>query len=348
MGKAEPPRSWGKGRCLAVAVLLLLMLVPASAPAATPVPSPATWKQAPVIPDVSGAVRVRLVIGVNRGRRLGLRAGVFAKLGDSNTEMSPAFYGLACRSPKGLPRSLVPVIERYNRVLLPNPQAVGPCRPWTSFSRRSAATQSATPSSWLTMKAGDMQDSGLIHRPPECGMDETPLSCELRITRPRYALVMTGTNDIGMDIHFRHPQGSQIVKRLTPVVRGIRLRGTVPVLSTAPPALVDDHRLQKFMDDAIERINAGIATVAETMNVPLVNLWRAMRQPQMVNQGMSPDGLHLGVFDIDGPPALLAGDGKVFGRSVAFTREALRHGANRRNLIMLRTLARLDRAAGSR
>ena len=37
-------------------------------------------------------------------------------------------------------------------------------------------------------------------KPPGCPLKGTPLSCEIDATMPRYAMVMLGTNDIGMDM----------------------------------------------------------------------------------------------------------------------------------------------------
>ena len=60
--------------------------------------SPA-WMKAPVVPELGAFGRDLLKRRVLAGKQLGLRGNVFAKVGDSNTEFAPNFYGLACRQP---------------------------------------------------------------------------------------------------------------------------------------------------------------------------------------------------------------------------------------------------------
>jgi hypothetical protein len=76
------------------------------------------------------------------------------------------------------------------------------------------------------------------------------------------------------------------------------------------------------------------------MKVPLINLFRAMTGPEMENQGLASDQLHLGVFGGESSPDMLA-------NSAILTPEALVYGANRRQLVWLQTLKRLDSIAGS-
>jgi hypothetical protein len=183
--------------------------------------------------------------------------------------------------------------------------------------------------------------SGYLKAPSDCGQEETPLSCELRITRPRYVLVMTGSNDIRFDFLVAgHQPGSQLPRRLTPVIRAIRRFGSIPVLSTIPPAPIGPLAWQ-FIGDT----NREIRRLARRLRVPMINLYRVLMSPGMVNYGAGPDSAHLGIFgesefnrvETPGPTTLRD--------SVNFTRDALRYGSNRRNLIWLKTLRRLDRLA---
>ncbi|MBK8293923.1 MAG: SGNH/GDSL hydrolase family protein [Solirubrobacterales bacterium] len=308
-------------------------------------PVDAGWKDDPVIPDISGKTKKQFLKDVAKADSKGLRPDVFAKAGDSNTEVAPALYGLACRRAR-LPgnEDLRKVIARYNRVRLPNSEALPGCRPSTSFSRRSAAARRTTLSYWPSetrdnfLKTYAYGDWGLS---PECKKGDSPLRCEVRFTRPRYVFILAGTNDFGLDASFGLPPGRDVGSRLALVVKQARELGTVPVLSTIPP-----EETKKVGAAEVNRANAAIAGMAHSEGVPLINLWRALDEPQMINHGLGSDGLHLGTKD-DSNGVIFPGP-EVYADSVDFTPEGLRYGANRRNLIWLQTLKALDAAAGSR
>jgi hypothetical protein len=317
-----------------------LWLAPGPRAAAAP-----AWQLAPVVPAFGQTAKKRLVAAVNRGRKLGLRGGVFAKAGDSNTEMSAVLYGLGCRKPRyGRFRFLVATVRRYNRVKLPNPLGFPDCEPSTSFSRRSAATRFGTWSAWSSTRNSAIPPG---YAPPDfCGPAETPITCELRITRPRYLFLMAGTNDLFADRYFGVVPGSEIGQRLMPAIRQARARGVVPILSTIPPLLPSDPDWATFADDAIARTNSGVFRLARRTKVPMINLWRALTAPAMANQGLSVDGTHLATSGFaDQEPTLDPGP-EIFGASVDFRPPALKFGANRRNLVTLLTLARMDRITG--
>lgn len=307
--------------------------------------SPQGWKLAPVVPSFGKKDQQRLRARVVNGRKAGLRAKVFAKIGDSNTEFSPNLYGLACRSPKGISPNLRRTLNAWNKVRLPNPYALSNCRPWTSFSRHSAATLGGVTSFWSMTPVKDLPDVGYGHKPAGCALDVTPLQCELDVMRPRYALIMLGTNDLGLDYAFSITPGSEIVPRLAPLIKAVMARGIVPILSTIPPVIQTDPSRQQWFDEGVERTNAGIWKLSRTFKVPMMNLWRAFAAPGMVNRGLDADGLHLGVagagggFGVDPGPT-------TFIDSVDFRPDALKYGANRRNLIWLKTLAGLDKITG--
>lgn len=303
------------------------------------------WKSAPVVPDIRGKVKRRLRDRVDRGRDRGMRRNVFAKVGDSNIEMTPALYGLACADPvPALSRRLRRVVRRYSRVRLANPRAFPGCTPWNSFSRRSAAAQSGTHSSWSLIPGPKLPATGFLALPEDCEPDETPLGCELRVTRPRYAFVHTGSNDIWLDLYLGNPPGSRIRGRLRKVVNALLAEGTVPILGSIPPIVRGEGKARAIAATFVSRTNAGIRRLARRRHLPFVNLWRAMSNPRMINSGMSEDGLHLSVFNAGGESYVREVGPTTFADSVVFTRRGLRYGSNRRNLILLKTLARLDRA----
>lgn len=319
--------------------LALLSFSPAAF-AATP-----AWEKAPVVPRLSAPVKTELLETVALGQRKGMRARVFAKAGDSNTEMSANLYGLGCRAaPASLSPRLSAVLRRFNAVRLENPSGFPACGRSTSFSRRSAATKSGTWSSWSATKVANMGDE--YWYPPEyCGRQETPLGCELRLIRPRFVFIMSGTNDIGMDSYYGLVPGARAAERLRPVISQARSRGVVPVLSTIPPVQPGDPGKAALFEAGVRRSNSQIFRLATEMKVPLINLWRAMSSPGMINRGLSGDGLHLGVFGAGEIIPSLDPDPSIFSLSTDFSSEALRYGANRRNLIFVKALAVLDRAS---
>lgn len=328
-----------RGTFFRVALFTVLTAVGAQTThAATP-----DWVTAPVVPVLGKRDQARLKARVSAGMALGLREGVFAKVGDSNTEFSPNFYGLACREPAALPARLRPTLARYNRVRIPNPRALPGCFPDTSFSRRSAAAQAGVFSSWSLTTIKDLPDESYWRKPPGCDLESTPLDCEIDATRPRYALVTLGTNDLGMDLAFGSLPGSLIGQRLGGVIRRLLSRGVVPVLTTIPPILRQDPGEQPVFDAGVARTNAGIWKLSRSYRLPLVNLWRAMQAPFMIHRGLADDGLH---FSVAGAGRTMIGNTPgptTLSDSVDFRRKALRYGANRHNLIWLKTLARLDR-----
>jgi hypothetical protein len=318
-----------------------LWLVPGrSAVAALP-----AWQLAPVVPTFGKTAKRHLVAAVDRGERRGMRGGVFAKAGDSNTEMSAVLYGLGCRKPRyGRLRFLAWTVRRYNRVKLPNPLGFPDCQPSTSFSRHSAATRFGTWSAWSSTRNSEIPPG---FAPPDfCRPTETPITCELRITRPRYLFLMAGTNDVVLDQYFGVVPGSEIGERLRPAIRQARSRGVIPVLSTVPPLLPSEPEWTTIAADAIARTNAGIFRLARSTKVPMINLWRALTAPTTVGQGMSIDGTHLAVCGFADQKTTLDPSPAIFGASVDFRPAALKFGANRRNLITLLTLARMDRITG--
>jgi lysophospholipase L1-like esterase len=153
--------------------------------------------------------------------------------------------------------------------------------------------------------------------------------------RPRFATIMIGTNDALTGL----PLGDEYRGHLENVVRGVRQEGSVPVLSTLPPMPIPTAN-GEFGDDRIDEANGIIWQVSLEMKVPLINLWRAMVEPGMENEGLAADDLHLGVFGGETSPDILA-------NSAVLTPEALAYGANRRQLIWLQTLARLDSVTGT-
>ena len=301
-----------------------------------------SWQELPVIPRVKGKTLERFERDLRRSELSGMRAKVFAKVGDSNTEMASALYGFGCSEPRyGRYKNLKPVVARYKRVRLPNLQPMEGCQPWNSFTRRSAAVRSGSLSNWATSLVADLPVAGHGSAPMGCDPDETPIACEIRISRPRFVLIMTGTNDVTFDTVFEVPPGTLGRTSLPELVRAVRQLGSVPVLSTLPPNLVPAST-----PATVYPYNQLIARVAARTGTPLINLWRALTRPKMHNSGMDSGGLHLGRHDELDSQILLPGP-TTYLDSVDLRPAALRYGSNQRNLVWLRTLERLDAVAGA-
>lgn len=289
---------------------------------------------APVLPDLSGAVADRLRREVARANEKNLNPFVFAKVGDSNTEWPQNLYGLGCRQVGyGSNGNLKPVVYRYTRKEFPGLEPFPDCTPVNALSRRSAAAVSGVWTEWLMTPTEDLPSTGIAPPTEECEPQQTPLECEIELIRPRWALIMSGTNDALLGL----PLGETYRRELASMVDRVRELGPVPVLSTLPPMVVPSHTGEAG-ETRISEANRIIEQVATDRQVPLINLHAALISPGMVDQGLASDGLHLGVYGGEAQPDIMRG-------SAMLTIPALRYGANRRNLIWLQALALLDQAA---
>ncbi|HZJ28652.1 MAG TPA: SGNH/GDSL hydrolase family protein [Solirubrobacterales bacterium] len=289
------------------------------------------WRRAPIVPRFTPRSGKGLARAVARSVRTGMRGGVFAKVGDSNSDYPGQFFGLGCRPAElGPHRYLAPTLRRYRSVRLGNLSTYPGCRPPNSFSRDSAAAESNATSEWTITPTEGIGPRFLALAPTECPGRLTPVQCEIELIKPRYITVMIGSGDA----LFGDPLGKAYAENLRTLIGQIRARGPVPILSTLPPmtAPVDG------IPGRIASINRTIHVVARRLRVPMINLWRALDQPRMVNKGHSPDGIHISVYGGDHSPRVLT-------NAANLTPEATRYGANRRHVVWLQTLRRLDRTA---
>jgi lysophospholipase L1-like esterase len=241
--------------------------------------------------DAATVARVREIraAGVARGNRF----NVFAKIGDSITEsgsfmsdIGEGWYELGAFAP------LLPTIDFFRSQVINGDR--------NSFNRASACATAG----WTAARALESDPS-------------SPLRAELAATRPGYALVMYGTNDIDMatpDI---------LRTNLNRIAEIIEQNGTVPILSTIPDR-TDNTRAAGLALTMNERIRA----LAATRHIPLMDFWAAL-QP-LPGKGMDPDGIHPNVYRNMGDAQ--AGD---------FTTAGLRFGYNTRNLVGVLALDRV-------
>jgi hypothetical protein len=220
---------------------------------------------------------------------------VFAKIGDSITESGSflsdigfGWYTLGGWS------ALEPTI-RYFRA---TPATTGSMA--NSFNRQSVCAMGG----WIAADALSNDPDSALRR-------------ELNATRPAYALVMYGTNDLDYGTVTTYRAN---MERILDVIESY---GTVASLSTIP------DRLDRADSAAlVPTFNAAIRDIAATRHRPRMEYWGAL-QP-LPRRGVDADGIH--------PSAYVSASGTACG---VLTDAGLRAGYNMRNLVALALLERL-------
>jgi hypothetical protein len=253
----------------------------------TPTLGPDDWKNMPVIPTgISQQAKLIYQIGILRGNN----PRAFSKVGDCNIIL-PYFVG-AFDQPGaynlGEYSSLQDTIDYFAG----------------SYGRRSeAAKQGMTASSVLSMLWVDQK---------ECLASEMPLTCELRVNHPMFAIISFGTNDAYSQANFE-----KVMRHIIEISIG---NGTVPILATKADDAEHDNS-----------INREIANLAYEYQLPLWNFWAAV-QP-LPYHGMSVQFLeHLS-------------SGTSTDTNFNFTGENLKYGWTMRNLSTLQILDAMRKAA---
>jgi hypothetical protein len=225
---------------------------------------PDSWKNLPVIPET---VSQKMIDLYKKGQESGNNKRAFSKAGDCETsseyflspfDLGPKNYTLGSHS------DLQEVINHFRG----------------SFGRVSiAAKPSFSVSSMFTSLWSD---------PALCG-DEYPISCEYRINRPAFALIMFGTNDV-------HNSPDVFEKNLRALIEFSLKNHVIPILATKADNLEGDGR-----------INATIAQLAYEYEVPVWNFWRAVQG--LPGNGMKEDQVHFTYApnDFDNPDDMLRG-----------------------------------------
>jgi hypothetical protein len=222
-----------------------------------------------------------------------MRPDVFAKIGDSITESASflsdighGWYEL------GAYDHLQSTVSYFSRVRFDDGS--------NSFNRASACAMGG----WLAAYALAMEPMSALRR-------------ELDYTRPGYAIVMYGTNDLDRITPeaFTHD--------MTRILDVIESYGCVPVLSTIPDRL---DRPEAGM--RVPAFNTAIRTMATSRHLPLVDYWRSLQG--LPRNGIDSDGIHPSAYAINGNVAC-----------GVLTPDGLRFGYNMRNLVTLFALDRL-------
>jgi hypothetical protein len=219
-----------------------------------------TWQSWPVVPNVTEAMRELY----RRGQETGNNPRTFSKIGDG--EISAEWFFTAFDLGEdhfdlGPYQNLTPVIEHFAG----------------SFARTGMAARRG----FNTQRILDESESD----PNFCESGEAPLTCELRLHRPAFAILSLGTNQVWKPEEFESGMRQMLDLLLS--------QNVVPILSTKGDNLEGDHR-----------INRTVACLAQEYDVPLWNFWSAI-QP-LPNQGLQPDLEHLtyGITDFDDERAI--------------------------------------------
>jgi len=187
---------------------------PAASVTATATLAPDAWQDAPILPEVSPAMRTVY----QRGQALGNDPYAFSKIGDSETftswflapfDQQPATYDLG---PYG---ELQQVIDAFQG----------------SFARQSlAARQGFNAASVFAPLWAD---------PEQCQAGETPLACEFRVQRPSFVFILLGTNDY---LHLDEFEG-----QMRNIIEFSLDQGVVPIIGLKADNLEGDGSINRTL-----------------------------------------------------------------------------------------------------
>jgi hypothetical protein len=230
----------------------------------------------PVVPLMRGNVYYRARYLYRVGLRIGNRANVFSKIGDSIT---------------AFPYFLTPVGTGGLR-LAEHPE-VGTAAAY--FSKAIARTNNSFANESLGAYPGwttfDLLNPAKA-TPGICNGGATPVDCELGVSKPAVALIMIGTNDLpAVDVN-------TYTYNLNRIVTIVESHGVIPVLSTLPRRKGDPNSVAK-----LDAFNQAIVSIAQAHNAPLWNYWLAMESlpangisTDLVHPSLPPDG-NTAIFD---------------------------------------------------
>jgi hypothetical protein len=228
-----------------------------------------------------------------QGQALGNHAGIFIKIGDSNSTsgdylrpMGMRFWG--CNY--GIYETDFSETIQFFSSEKPYPAFINSFDTTNVTAQNGLNTFGLFDSFWATADY--------------CRGGESPLACEYRIMKPSIALVMIGLMDleqIPVEVYARN---------LDRAVAWLIEQGVIPVLSTFP--VLNDYPeagARSLWGKSIE-LNLAMVTIAEKYQIPLVNLWGAFQS--LPDVGIGPDRTHirheLGKFcDFTGAEAEISG-----------------------------------------
>lgn len=206
---------------------------------------------APLIPEISP--RMRAVFDL--GQSLGNQANVVTKFGDS-LSASPIYLNPITRGDHDLgPYDfLQPTIDFFAPDLVLDSVA----------SRIGLSTYGIFDPFWAT---------------DTCESTESPIACEIRLSRPSIALIIFGPNDMRVISEEEY----EVQMRL--IVEESLNNGVIPVLTT-----FSSHPNEEYYWVSL-RFNSVLIDIATEYEIPLINLWSASRE--LPDYGLDEDLIHL-------------------------------------------------------
>ncbi|MBI5671295.1 MAG: SGNH/GDSL hydrolase family protein [Chloroflexi bacterium] len=228
--------------------------------------TPGLADTAPVVPNI-GALQGNLRAIYDAGVSQGNRAPVVSFVGD---ETSPGLNTLAAFTVPGSAvlddssAGLQPIMDWYTQAAA-NDLGI--------FNRSSAALRSGWQAEDLLNPANS--DASV------CSAGETPLQCEIRLSRPAVMIISVGYNDV-----LQGTDPAQFRASLQNIIQTATGSGVIPVLTTVQPR-------PDAPAEQMRAINDAIIETADANNVPVLNLWRALNA--VPNSGLNADNVTLSV-----------------------------------------------------
>lgn len=227
--------------------------------------------EAPIIPDADALIygqyldsetaeHVREIFA--KGQALGNRAGVFSKVGDSITVARHMLHPIGAGVYNlGEHAALQDVIDAFSTVEVDEHKR-------NSFTAISLAAGVG----WTTATVLDAHYAD----PDTCEAGESPLECEYRRTQPSIALIMLGTNDVGL-------LPTEVYRtNLRKIIDVTLSRGIVPIVSTIPN--------QPKEAEGTAQINQIIVETVRALHLPLWDYGLVMST--LPGEGLDIDGVH--------------------------------------------------------
>ncbi len=198
----------------------------------------------PVLPQITDTARQIFA----RGQQAGRDPHVFSKIGDCMTA-SPNFmvpFSTAGGYDLGDYQNLQPVIDYFSASTIRDQ--------YNALSNPGLATTTG----FTTVSVQDP----IWADPQFCSANESPLTCEYRVSNPAFALIMFGTNDTTF---FEADSFNQYLRQIIDQTIAANI---VPVLYTFPER-------PEFPDKSI-LFNQIVVQIAQDYDLPLINLYRAL------------------------------------------------------------------------
>ncbi len=282
----------------------------------TPTPIALSAADLPIVPVFDPEMKLHLQSVLTDGAIKGNHRNIFAKIGDSMSANPGYLVGIGCKQEiLGDHQDLAAVIDYFRFAGFPQNWAKVACGPSNAFNRDSVAAHEGWSSDMFTEP---------LHSPvPGCPQPlyNTPLRCELRLMHPAFAFILLGTNDLE-----RYGNLDMYRASMSKLIQQTLDAGVIPILTTLPPR----NDRNKY-GARVQLYNQVVIQIGVQFQIPVMNLWRALKAPDLVNHGIGEDGVHPNLY---GPCSPVCS-------GVDFTTEGLRYGYNQFNLLVLDTLAKL-------